>query len=309
MSLQEKESKIRQFILYVKLYTNEKRTGGENMIQKNYDDGKKHIHVISYGGGTQSTALVLMALKGEINGVIPDFIIFSDTGWEPKHVYRWVDKVNGYIKKKYGQEIIFTSNGNIRDDIVKGANDGSRFASVPFFTRDKDGNVGMAWRQCTNEYKIQPVNKKIRSLLGYKPHQRVKEVVHLWKGISTDEIQRVKPSSERWQVAEHPLIMVADVDRSACIAYVEREGLGTPAKSSCIGCPYHDFNAWREMKLHDQESWNDAVEIDCLIRELPRFKNNVYLHNSAKPLKEVDFQEDQMDIDMFINECEGMCGI
>ncbi|MER2459872.1 phosphoadenosine phosphosulfate reductase family protein [Bacillus subtilis] len=75
------------------------------MIKQHYDDGKKHIHVLSYGGGTQSTALLLMALKGEINGVIPDYIIFSDTGWEPQYVYNWVNKVNEHIKATYGREI------------------------------------------------------------------------------------------------------------------------------------------------------------------------------------------------------------
>ncbi|XVM19727.1 phosphoadenosine phosphosulfate reductase family protein [Bacillus subtilis] len=196
------------------------------MIKQHYDDGKKHIHVLSYGGGTQSTALLLMALKGEINGVIPDYIIFSDTGWEPQHVYNWIQKINKHIKATYGREIIFTDNGNIRDDIVQGAETGDRFASIPFFTRDSKGEIGIARRQCTNEYKILPVNRKIRSLLGYKPRQRIKEVVHLWKGISTDEIQRVKPSRESWQVAEHPLVDVAFIDRSRCITYVEREGLG-----------------------------------------------------------------------------------
>lgn len=74
------------------------------MIKQQYDDGKKHIHVLSYGGGTQSTALLLMALKGEINGVIPDYIIFSDTGWEPKHVYNWIEKINKHIKATYGRK-------------------------------------------------------------------------------------------------------------------------------------------------------------------------------------------------------------
>jgi Phosphoadenosine phosphosulfate reductase family len=279
------------------------------MIKQQYDDGKKHVHVISYGGGTQSTALLLMALKGEINGVIPDYIIFSDTGWEPKGVYDWINKVNNHIKKNFGKEIIITNGGNIRDDIIEGCKTGKRFASIPFFTKDKEGNIGMAKRQCTNEYKIQPVNKKIRELLGYKPRQRIREVVHIWKGISTDEIQRVKPSRVSWQIAEHPLIDVVNMDRSRCIAYVEKEGLGTPPKSSCIGCPFHDFNMWRDMKLNDPESWKDAVYIDNLIRELPRFKNNAYLHSSAKPLEEVDFKEDQIDIYHFINECEGMCGV
>lgn len=279
------------------------------MIQKEYSDGKKHVHVLSYGGGTQSTALLLLSLEGKINGVIPDFIIFSDTGWEPQYVYDWVLKINKYIKDKYGKEIIFTSNGNIRDDIVKSAKDGKRLASVPFFIKNKNGEIGMARRQCTSEYKILPINREIRKLLGYKPKERVKEIVHLWKGISTDEIQRVKPSRVNWQKAEHPLVDILNMDRSACIAYVERLGLGTPSKSSCIGCPFHDDEMWREMKLHNRKEFEDAVKIDKLVRNLPQFKGKAYLHRSGKPLDEVDFQENQMDIDMFLNECEGMCGI
>lgn len=279
------------------------------MIKEHYEDDKKHVHVLSYGGGTQSTALLLMALKGEINGVIPDYIIFSDTGWEPQYVYDWVNKVNEYIKKTYAKEIIFTNGGNIRDDILNGVETGKRFASIPFFTKDDKGKIGMARRQCTSEYKIIPVNKKIRELLGYQPRKWVREMVHIWKGISTDEIQRVKPSRERWQTAEHPLVDVVDMDRSACIAYVEREGLGTPAKSSCIGCPFHDNRAWKEMKMNDPESWKDAVLIDKEIRTLSRFRDNAYLHRSGLPLELVDFGEDQSELDLFNNECEGMCGI
>lgn len=280
------------------------------MIQETYADGKKHIHVLSYGGGTQSTALLLMALKGEINGVIPDYIIFSDTGWEPKSIYDWITKVNLYIKGKYGREIIFTNGGNIREDILKASKTGERAASLPYFALGPDGEKGMVMRQCTSEYKIQPVNRKLRELLDYGPRQRIKEIVHVWKGISTDEIQRVKPIALSWQIAEHPLVDIVDVDRSACIAYVEREGLGTPAKSSCIGCPFHDDMTWREMKLYDPQSFADAVAVDEQIRKMPKLKGQTFLHRSCKPLKEVNFQEGQMDIwDMFGNECEGMCGV
>ncbi|WP_121605537.1 phosphoadenosine phosphosulfate reductase family protein [Virgibacillus sp. Bac332] len=278
------------------------------MIQKHYDDGQDHIHVLSFGGGTQSSALLLMALKGEINGVIPDYIIFSDTGWEPQYVYDWVDKLNK-ICIQHNQEIIFASNGNIRTDILESISNNKRFASLPFFTKDAEGKIGMARRQCTNEYKIVPIRRKIRELLGYKKGERVKEVVHVWKGISTDEVQRVKPMREKWQIAEHPLIEVVNMDRTACISYVERQGLGTPAKSSCIGCPFHDDGLWRDMKKNDPKSFKDAVYIDRKIKDLPRFKGQAYLHRSGKPLDEVDFQENQMEIFDFINECEGMCGV
>lgn len=279
------------------------------MIKKEYKDGKNHIHVLSFGAGTQSTAMLLMALKGEIQGVIPDYIIFSDTGWEPKFVYEWLNKVNNYIKKKFGKEIIIVKDKNLRHDLLN-ANE-VRLASIPFFTKNKKGEKGMVRRQCTGEYKIQPIQRHIKKLLGYESKQRVKEVVHIWKGISTDEIQRVKPSLVKWQVAEHPLVDYMMVDRQACISYVEREGLGTPAKSSCIGCPFHSDEAWLEMKRNDKVSWEDAVMIDKKIRNLNKFSSELFLHRSCVPLDEVDLNENQIEFnfDGFGNECEGMCGI
>lgn len=279
------------------------------MIKQQYNDEKEHIHVLSYGGGTQSTALLLMALKGEINGVIPDYIIFSDTGWEPKSIYDWVHKVNDHIKEKYNREIIFTNGGNIREDLLNAVEDGRRVASLPFFTEDDEGNKGMVLRQCTAEYKINPVKRKVRELLGYEPRKKVREIVHMWKGISTDEIQRVKPIADSWIEAEHPLIDVIQMNRTNCIAYVEREGLGTPAKSSCIGCPFHDNTTWLDMKRNDPESWQDAVLLDEKIRNMPRLKSKCYLHKSCTPLSEVDLNENQLTMDEFINECEGFCGI
>ncbi|HSH25036.1 MAG TPA: phosphoadenosine phosphosulfate reductase family protein [Massilibacterium sp.] len=279
------------------------------MIKEYYEDDREHVHVLSYGGGTQSTALLLMSLEGKVNGVVPDFIIFSDTGWEPSHVYDWVDKINNHIKNKYGREIIFTNGGNIKEDTLKGIKTGERFASMPFFTKDENGRKGMVMRQCTQEYKIAPINRKIKQILGYKPRERVREIVHIWKGISTDEIQRAKPIKLKWQVAEHPLIDVLNMDRSACVAYVERLGLGTPAQSSCIGCPFHSNGLWRDIKINDPESWNDAVEVDKKIRNQPRLESKAYLHKSAQPLEDVDLQEDQLDLNDFLNECEGVCGV
>lgn len=278
-------------------------------IKQRYDDDKKHIHVLSYGGGTQSNALLIKALEGEVNGVIPDFIIFSDTGNEPKYVTDQVYRVNEIIKKKYNREIIITDNGNIYDDLINACDTGERVASLPFHTVNGIGETGLAMRQCTSEYKIVPVNRKIRELLGYKPKQRVKEMVHIWKGISTDEIQRVKPIKLGWQTAEHPLVEVLSMDRSACVAYVERKLGFTPYASACIICPFHDNNAWLEIKKEDPEGFKKACELDEMIREKLKYTNKLYLHKSRIPLKDVDLMEDQTTIDDFINECEGFCGI
>jgi len=44
--------------------------------------------VLSYGGGVQSTALLIAAVLGKIPR--PDVAIFADTGWEPKQVISWI---------------------------------------------------------------------------------------------------------------------------------------------------------------------------------------------------------------------------
>ncbi|WP_144494875.1 hypothetical protein [Bacillus sp. WP8] len=284
------------------------------MIKRQYDDEKDHVHVLSYGGGTQSTALLLMALKGEINGVIPDYIIFSDTGNEPRYVIKQMRRVNKYIKEKYNKEIIVTSKGNIYEDLMRASETGERVASLPFHTINSDtGLDGFGRRQCTEDYKIVPIKKKIRELLGYKPRQRIKEMVHMWKGISTNEIQRVKPIQDKWITAEHPLVDVVDIDRSRCITYVERELGFTPKASACIICPFHDNSHWLEIKRGDSDGFEDACKLDEKIRNGLAYKDELFLHKSRKPLRKVDFNEDQLeldlDIDHFLNECEGMCGV
>lgn len=279
------------------------------MIKKEYDDGKKHVHVISFGGGVQSIALTEKALRGEVNGVIPDYIMFSDPGNEPAYVMEQVHKYNESIKRRFGKEIIVTNGGNIYDDLLKACETGERVASLPFYTKNGIGEEGLGRRQCTSEYKVEPIKRKIRELLGYKPRQRVKEVVHIWKGISTDEIQRVKPIQCTWRVAEHPLVDVLSIDRSACVAYVERELGFTPYSSSCVICPFHDNQLWLEIKKLDPNGFKKACELDELIRAKLKYTNELYLHKSRKPLKDVDLQEDQVTIDDFINECDGFCGI
>jgi hypothetical protein len=46
--------------------------------------------VLNLGAGVQSSALALMAAKGEV-GPMPDFAVFADTQAEPTSVYKWLD--------------------------------------------------------------------------------------------------------------------------------------------------------------------------------------------------------------------------
>ncbi|GAK12219.1 hypothetical protein JCM19039_1968 [Geomicrobium sp. JCM 19039] len=113
-------------------------------------------------------------------------------------------------------------------------------------------------RQCTHEYKIKPIKDFVRRELGYETRQKIKETVHMWRGISTDEIQRVKGSEDKWIAYEHPLID-KNMNRLDCMNYIERAGYSVPPKSSCIGCPFHNNYTWREIKLNDPKSWETRL--------------------------------------------------
>ena len=260
------------------------------------------MKILSLGAGVQSTTLALMAASGEI-GDMPDAAIFADTGWEPKHVYDHLDK----LEKALPFPLYRVSSGNLRNDIANASNStGQRFAAVPWFMKMPDGSSAMGRRQCTAEYKLRPIQRKVVDLHNGK---RPKGGTEMWIGISTDEAIRMKPSRVQYIVNRWPLIELR-MNRNDCKRWLERNGWDAP-KSSCIGCPFHSNFHWRELKQKYPNEWNDAVEVDLLIRNQAKGKSEQFMHRSMQPLSDVDLRSDAEigQRDLFGNECEGMCGV
>jgi hypothetical protein len=243
--------------------------------------------------------VALKAALGEI-GPMPDAAIFSDTQWEPLEVYNWLYR----LEEKLPFPIYRVTEGNIRDDAIAKVNTtGQRFASIPWFIQKFNGEKGMGQRQCTQEYKLKPLRKKVRELLGGKTPAGGATI---WIGISTDEAHRMKPSRQKYMVNRWPLIELG-MSRNACIAWLASKGFTVP-KSSCIGCPYHSNAQWRALTPSEFE---DACQVDELIREQPDLLGKQYVHRDCKPLREVDLRsaEQAGQFDLFGEECEGMCGL
>lgn len=256
--------------------------------------------VQSMGFGVQSVTIAAMACHGDLP--MPDFAVFADPGWESGETYSYKDWFTGWASER-GLRIVTASKGNIRKDALSPE---SRFATMPLWTM-MDGSPGLLRRQCTREYKVEVVAKAIRAELGLQPRQRVKEPVEVWLGISLDEVMRMKDSRIGWLKNAWPLIDKR-MTRGDCIEYLKAKGLPVPPKSSCIGCPFHNDNHWRRIKAERPEEFADAVDFDARIRKARvALKSAVFLHRSLKPLGEVDFTDDQ--VDMFNNECEGHCGL
>lgn len=182
---------------------------------------------------------------------------------------------------------------------------------MPVFALKPDGNKGVTWRNCTRDYKVQPIAREIKRLLGYQPRQHTKgEQVEQWIGISTDEIGRMKDTGKKWLHNRWPLIE-ADMSREDCITWFEENYPGRPlVRSACIGCPYHSNEEWARIKFTDPTSWSDAVDYDRSLRDgriKVGYDNPVFLHWKAVPLEEVDLNDPTPSVNLEM-ECEGLCG-
>jgi hypothetical protein len=244
------------------------------------------LRVISLGAGVQSTTMALMAIERDT----VDCAIFADTGWEPKAVYDHLAWLESYLPFP----VYRVSQGNLRDAIIN-----SKFAAVPFYTR-----TGLGARQCTSNYKLRPLYRKVRELLGGKTP---KGGCEMWVGISTDEMIRMKDARVQYIKNRFPLIEW-DMSRNDCLKWMKDSGFKQPPRSACLGCPFKKDSQWRETKNGPADEWIATVEADKQMRMASGVEK--FMHRSLKPLDEVDFQtaEDRGQLN-FLSECEGMCGV
>lgn len=261
---------------------------------------KKEFHVLSWGGGTQSTALLLKFAKGEIKNpdgtpIKLDYIFFADTNNESEMTYKQVYKVKDYIEKTYGLKIHITKKNKelVPDEeairlIQSGEVESyrsSKYADLfqshvlyfqgvlnsidvmPFWVRNEiTGKVGKTnFKACTFSYKINQVMKELRLLTGIKKFDTKKHQVYMYIGFSIDEYQRVKPNFHKYADNKFPLVEM-NLTREDCINYVEQELGFRPISSVCNMCYANDINKVYSIYKGDPEGWKRLLVLDEAMR-------------------------------------------
>jgi hypothetical protein len=281
-------------------------------------------HILNLGAGVQSTTLYLMYLRGEIAPQI-DCAIFADTGEEPAGIYRHLD----WMRSLNGPPIVTVSVGRLGEDLQHGRNStGQRFASIPAFTAAREGHkIGIVRRQCTREYKIDPIERYVRrEILGMERGQRVPAgtMVYQSYGISMDEAGRSirirdRLADRRWLTPVFPLLD-RQLTRGDCYQWLQEFGVPHQVqKSACVFCPFKSNAEWRRLRDTDPEGWSRAVQIDTALRVPGNVVNRnldqkLYVHASCVPLEKavLGFDEDPRQYYLGLNwtaECAGMCGV
>lgn len=273
-------------------------------------------NVLSLGAGVQSTCMALMAAKGEITPM-PDFAIFADTMSEPKSVYKHLE----WLRLRLPFPIYQVTAGSLEEDALKIVNrksDNSTYVNkvIPIFGIKPNGEKTAAiGRSCTRQFKIAPIHKFIKKKCEIKRGQKDPTVTE-WIGISWDEMQRMKESTNKWSHKRHPL-MELKMTRTDCKIWMKKNNYPEPPRSACYFCPFHNKESWRYMKQNEPEEFKKAILFDKKLRELYRKFDSktdldVYLNIECKPLDEIDLSTDEEKGQLgwdFKSECEGMCGV
>ncbi len=230
----------------------------------------------SYGGGTQSIALALLVVSGKLPK--PALTVFCDTSFEASETWEYNNQYVVPLLASVGITIEIASHDLATVDLYGKNGD----LLEPAYTQE-----GKLPTFCSAEWKKRVFRRYLRL-------QGVKSCV-TWLGMSTDELDRVKPSDVEWQQYVWPLVFDVPMSRTECVQLVRNAGLPPPPKSSCYICSHRRNPQWQRLKMYYPQDFKKAVEHDRMIRERDKF-HAVYLHESRQPLDQVDFTQPETPV-------------
>jgi len=258
--------------------------------------------IASHGGGKASTAMILMALHGELDPL--DAIIFADPGAERQTTYKTVLKLQQYAAA-FDVPMYIVKNNRLAD-IITNALDPStgKTGDLPYYTV-LDGKKKQLGKYCTGEFKTKTVRRFIRNDLKKKFPTSAKNPINLWLGYTVDEVSRMKQSKEKWEVRRFPLIE-KKIYRQYCEEYLIEHGWDKVERSACYVCPYRRNPEWKDMpeeEIQKAIAFEKAINERGMITETQSSGSELRLHPSMIPLEQRPFDmPDQTD---FFDQ---MCG-
>lgn len=243
---------------------------------------------LSLGWGVQSWTIAAMVALGDLPPI--ELAIHADTGHEAEGTYAHAAKHTPWLEENGVSVVTVKPENNkvIREDW--GVRSSSPSIQIPAFTlTHSGGNAGKIGRQCTRQWKVAPIRRHLRTILG--PGRRQPGSVVCWQGISLDEWTRMRDSDVRYIKNVYPLVELR-MTRLDCVSWLQGHGLDVPPKSACVFCPFHNRDQWHTLKRQGGPDWDHAVTVDRAIRGQRRTMD-VFIHPSRLPLEEaVQIPED-----------------
>lgn len=216
--------------------------------------------VVSYGGGTNSTAmLIAMVLKG----IKPDLILFADTGGELPETYEWVNTFSDWLESQGFPGVEWVKYSQSKDS--KGRKFNYSTLEEECLIKKTLPSKAYGFASCSMKYKVEPQQKYLKQWCF---SQGIEAIPRQFVGIHTGEVSRLLDKSGKIRQMEqegirqeYPLIEWG-LNQENCNALIRSAGLPVPSKSSCFFCPNRKIREILELKKKHPDLYQRAVEME-----------------------------------------------
>lgn len=250
------------------------------------------LRVISFGGGQQSTALLVLAAQGRIDFRTFLFANVGDDSEQPETL-RYIEEYAKPYAASQGIELVELSRvgraGPRRGETRTLLGDLERTDSKSIPIPVRMAGAGPGTRQCTDRYKIKVIADELTRRGATEDSPATVGI-----GISLDEIHRAnnrtRISHER---VTYPLLELG-LRRTDCQRIIRRAELPVPPKSACWFCPMKRPSEWHELRRTQPELFAKAcaLEDQLVARRVAmrgpsgKPKDAAYLTGLGRPLRE-----------------------
>lgn len=247
--------------------------------------------VVSYGGGVNSTAMLIGMWQREIR---PDLILFADTGGEFEATYRYVTRFSSWLQERDFPPITQTRYDSKHGTLEQECHNNHTLPSLAF-----------GFRGCSVKWKRQPMDKYVAA---WKPAQAAWQqggLVHRALGIDAGEQHRgLIPSCDKYEYSR-PLVEWV-WNRDKCLQVIGDAGLCPPRRSACFFCPASKKHEVIDLAREHSELFERAVAIERQAREAGnlRVTRGLGRHWSWEALVKADVQQAKMFDDYIDEPCE-----
>jgi 3'-phosphoadenosine 5'-phosphosulfate sulfotransferase (PAPS reductase)/FAD synthetase len=236
------------------------------------------LTTLSYGGGVQSTALLVLAATGRL---AVDVAIFANVGDHAEHpaTLAYVRDVAAPYAAAHGVELIQRGRGGANPDLFDRLAGPGGFLGIPV-RMGVSGAPGR--RSCTHDYKLVVVGRELKAR-GATPADPATVMV----GISTDEISRANNRRALpYETVTYPLLDLR-MSRTDCARTIAAAGLPVPPKSSCWFCPFHSRATWQTMRTDDPAMFDRACQLEDTLnaKRAAGGRDPVWLSSALIPLR------------------------
>ena len=204
-------------------------------------------HIVSFSGGKDSTAMLLMMLESKMQ---IDEIIFLDTGVEFFEMYKHIEKVEKYINRPITKLKAENSYEYMMFDYEKkkGKNKGQK---------------GYSWADFRNRWCTQYLKKQVMNRYLKEKYKNI-EIIE-YHGIAVDETKRLIKNREK--NIKYPLAEWGIIEKEA-LEYCYKKGFNWDGlyekfdRVSCWCCPLKNLKELKVIYKEYPKYWEKLKEWD-----------------------------------------------